>query len=58
MLQSSTRKINVEWLIFFSRAIGTINFIKSFSKFYYELILKYNVRLKALLRDGLSKTRI
>ena len=31
---------------------------KTFSKFYcrhYELISKFNVRLKALLRDGLSK---
>ena len=42
-----------------SRAIGVINFEKHFSKFYrrhYELISKFNFRLKTLLHEGLSET--
>ena len=40
------------------RAIGIISFEKTFSKFYrrhYESISKFNVGLKALLREGLSE---
>ena len=47
------------WPNFSNRAIGIINFEKTFSKFYrrhYELISKYNVGLKMLLNMSLSKT--
>ena len=43
---------------FFSRAVGIINFQKLFLNFIadtYELISKFNVGLKALLREGLSE---
>ena len=43
---------------FSNRAIGIINFEKTFSKFYrrhYELTSKYNVGLKTLLSEGLSE---
>ena len=43
---------------FFSRAIGIIYFEKTFFKFYrrhFELISKFNVGLKTLLREGLSE---
>ena len=55
MLRTSTREINAK---FSSRAIGIINFEKTISKFYrrlYELISKFNVGLKTLLREGLSE---
>ena len=42
-----------------SRAIGIIYFEKRFSKIYrrfYELISKFDVVLKTLLRDGLSES--
>ena len=41
-----------------SKAIGIINFAKLFSKFYrryYDLISKFQVGLKSLLRQGLSE---
>ena len=43
---------------FSNNAIRITNFEKTFYKFYrrhYELISKFNVGLKALLHDGLSK---
>ena len=58
MLRTSMHEINVSQPNFFSRAIGVINFEKTFSKFYrrhYELISKFNVGLKPLLREGLSE---
>ena len=48
-------------MYFSNRAIGIINFEKTFSKFYrrhYELISKYNVGLKALLREGLLEPEL
>ena len=42
---------------FSSRAVSIINFVKLFSKFYrrhYICISKFNVGIKALLREGLS----
>ena len=44
--------------MFSNRDIGIINFEKTFSNFYrrhYELISKFNVGLKSLLREGLSE---
>ena len=41
-----------------NEAIGNINFAKTFSKFYrryYDLISKFQVGLKSLLRQGLSE---
>ena len=43
---------------FLNKAIGIINFAKPFSKFYrryYDLISKFHVGLKSLLRQGLSE---
>ena len=56
MMRTSTRKINVEQPNFNSRAIGIINFENHCLNFIadtYELISKFNVGLKTLLRDGL-----
>ena len=50
--------IGCQCIDFSNRAIGIINFEKTFSKFYhrhYELISKYNVGLKTLLSEGLSE---
>ena len=43
---------------FLGRAIVTLNFVRIFSKFYRRhsaLVKKYNVSLKTLLQQGLSK---
>ena len=59
MLRTSTCELNVYEPIFSIRALGIINFKKNvFSKFYrrpYELISKFNIGLKTLLRNGLSE---
>ena len=57
-LRTSTREKHVQKPNFSSRAIGILNFEKTFSKSYrrhYELISKFNVGLKTLLREGLSE---
>ena len=50
-------EINVKQPNFFSRAIVIINFEKHFLNFIadYELISKFNVGLKTLLRESLSE---
>ena len=43
---------------FLNKAISIINFAKHFSKFYgryYDLISKFQVGLKSILRQGLSE---
>ena len=61
MLRTSMHEIDIEQPIFFSRAIGIINFEFFFSKFYRrhnELISKFNVGLKTLLGEGLSEPEL
>ena len=58
MLRTSMHEINIKQPNFSSRAIGFINFEKHFSKFYrrhFELISKFNIGLKTILREGLSE---
>ena len=58
MLQTSTLTINCYLRNFLNKVIGIINFAKTFSKFYrryYDLISKFQVGLKSLLRQGLSE---
>ena len=58
MLLTSTLAINCLLRNFLNKAIRIINFAKHFSKFYrryYDLISKFRVGLKSLLRQGLSE---
>ena len=59
MLLTSTLAINYKLRCILNKTIGTINFAKVFfSKFYrqyYDLISKFNVRRKSLLRQILSE---
>ena len=58
ILLTSTLAINCLLRNFLNKAICIINFAKLFSKFYrgyYDLISKFQVGLKSLLRQGLSE---
>ena len=58
MLLTSKLAINCQLRNFLNKAIDIINFAKPFSKSYrryYDLISKFQVGLKSLLRQGLSK---
>ena len=58
MLLTSTLTINCYLRNFLNKAIGIINFAKPFLNFfrrYYDLISKFQVGLKSLLRQGLSE---
>ena len=58
MLLTSTLVINCYLRNFLNKGIGIINFAKHFLKFYrryYDLISKFQVGLKSLLRQGLSE---
>ena len=58
ILLTSTLAINCLLRNFLNKAIGIKNFAKLFSKFYrgyYDLISKFQVGLKSLLRQGLSE---
>ena len=58
MLLTSTLTINCYLRNFSNKAMGIINFAKTFSKFYrryYDLISKFQVALKALLHQGFSE---
>ena len=58
MLLTSTLTINCYLRNLLNKAIGIINFAKPFLNFfrrYYDLISKFQVGLKSLLRQGLSE---
>ena len=59
MLLTSTLALNCKPRNFLNKAICIINFAKPFSKFYrryYDLISKFQILLKSLLRQGLSES--
>ena len=55
MLLTSTHTINCKLRNFLNKAIGFINFAKPFYRRYYDLISKFKIGLKSLLRQGLSE---
>ena len=58
MFLTLTLAINCELRNFSNKAIGIINFTKHFLKFYcqyYDLISKFNIGMKSLLRKEVSE---